>query len=320
MRASRACEACIRSKSKCSNEKPCQRCLSRGEQCLPSVREQTSAAPWNPSPQITLTHDTHPSHPLALDEYPLSASPISADPTHVLQSQDGHISDQPSNDTQSHAFDPRFVGQNAHPPSSIGAISSGDSPIISSGPRNLQKGDLEPNSESLRALMQSNRPTALETEENERGVRNHASSSFYSESSNLSPWLWLPAHTEPSSPSPVPMASGWRDRILFMIYNTSRSNISLHSFPRENYLNRMIEIFFCSHRMETATWIHSSLSVCECHTELLAAVIGAGATSVSIPQVWQMGYSLQECARLSLSASVSDHCSACGSTRGLTRP
>lgn len=336
-RASRACQACVRSKSKCTDQKPCQRCLSRGEPCLPSKKDRDiqsdshlSLVPEVDQPNLL------PSHSNELDDggFGIASPTATVDPLQPLELQQlvEPIMDETTTypATALHFATPidYLSSPYAH------GFSFTDGFLLSPAPGNLDGGCFELDLETLQALMQpvpNEMQGSVETDTSGLTHASPASSRF--EFFKRSPWLWTPVHVDNAYAGQESLRvnekavdsmfrrtqqysirgkftstvvdSSCRDRILFMIHNAPHSTAPMQAFPSESYLDRMVQIYFGWQSLEPSSWIHGpSFSVTDCHTELLATVIGAGASSISIDSVCRMGYALLERSRLSLSASV----------------
>lgn len=334
-RASRACQACVRSKSKCTDQKPCQRCLSRGEPCLPSQKDHNSQIESNLSqvPEVVPTPNPLPSQANEHNggDFTLSAPAATADQPQPLEIQQETILDDTA--TFSAALDPIVTNDYFASPYAHG-FSFTDGFLLSPTAGALDGGCFELDLETLQALMQpvpNDAQTSATTETSGAQHASPASSRF--EFFKRSPWLWTPVNVDNAYAgqeslrvnekavdnmlrrsqqysnrgkfTPTAVDSSCRDRILFMIYNAPHSTAPLQAFPSESYLDRMVQVYFGWQSSEVTSWIHGpSFSVKDCHTELLATVIGAGASSISIDSVCRMGYALLERSRLSLSASV----------------
>lgn len=334
-RASRACQACVQSKSKCTDQKPCQRCLSRGEPCLPSAKEVHVASQGNKISDATSTFNGSVSIAHE-DDRALGAStpPPTVEPAQHIEASEQERPDEPTT-IPAAPLDPAFAVDCLISPYASGFAFT-DAFLVPPATSDLDRGCFELDLETLQTLMQpipSDVQNLAEIGENDRAHASPASSRF--EFFKRSPWLWTPVHVDNAYSgqeslrinekainsilrndqqyyftakfTPTVVDSSCRDRILFMIYSTTHSTSPLQAFPSESYLDRMVQVYFGWQSLEPASWIHApSLSVTECPTELLATIIGAGASSISIDSVCRMGYALQERSRLSLSASVSN--------------
>lgn len=333
-RASRACQACVQSKSKCTDQKPCQRCLSRGEPCLPSVKDAKNPSHWNQTPEVTST----PNPPLVISNendghFGVSSPPATVEPPQSLESHQQIMLDEVTAISAA-PLDPALTVDCLASPYA-NSFSFTDAFLLPPATSDLDGGCLELDLDTLQALMQpvpNDVQPSVPTDGSGPTHASPASSRF--EFFKRSPWLWTPVHVDNAYAgqeslrvneravdsmlrrsqqysftgkfTPTVVDSSCRDRILFMIYNTPHSSVPLQAFPSESYLDRMVQVYFGWQSLEPASWIHApSFSVTECHTELLATIIGAGASSISIDSVCRMGYALQERSRLSLSASVS---------------
>ncbi|KAJ5636967.1 uncharacterized protein N7484_010280 [Penicillium longicatenatum] len=332
-RASRACQACVRSKSKCIDQKPCQRCLSRGEPCLPSVKDAKNASHWNQTPEIISTPNPPPAISNENDgNFGVSSPSAMVEPPQSSESHQQSMVDEVTAGSASPLGPALTVDCLAS--TYANGFSFTDAFLLPPATGELDGGCFELDLDTLQALMQpipNDVQPSVPTEGSGPTHASPASSRF--EFFKRSPWLWAPVHVDNAYAgqeslrvnekavdsmlrrsqqcfftgkfTPTVLDSSCRDRILFMIYNTPHSSVPLQAFPSESYLDRMVQVYFGWQSLEPASWIHApSFSVTECHTELLAIIIGAGASSISIDSVCRMGYALQERSRLSLSASI----------------
>ncbi|CAG8918565.1 unnamed protein product [Penicillium salamii] len=275
------------------------------------------------------TPDTHLSTPLEHNNH-LDISPpdLRASPQ-ILGHQHESLGEDLSNIQQP----PLDLGlpEDYLAPHSPNGFSFTDAFALPLAPSFEDKNSFELDFDSLQALMQAVPNVPLAIGEIEPIYEGQVSSRF--EYFKRSPWLWTPAQFENAfagpenlrvnenavnsmlSQSPQYVFAGnftqssvdstCRDRIMFMIYSTLHDSALPLTFPSESYLDRMVQIYFGCQSLEPTTWIHTpSFFASECETELLAAIIGAGASLVSIPSVCRMGYALQERSRLSLSALI----------------
>lgn len=313
-RASRACRNCVQSKAKCTDQKPCKRCVRKCLTCEPASRlgkrsqPEEQAAPEPPLPIVgaeTTTPDVQTFHPL--DFSPAVASGV--EPAYV---------NEPS-------LDPACQSTRGY--------SILDSFFLQSDGFELDSGCFDLDLETLQVLTQpsSHNPVA-QSELQPLNEPSPASSRF--ELFRRSPWLWAPVRVDhayagqedlrvnenaidssfglyerlyfQNSVTAQPVDAVCRDQILFMIFHSAKSrSLSPQSFPSASFLDRMAQVYFGWNNLQSTSWIHSASFVpADRTTELVALIIAAGSTSISIPTVWKMGYALQERSRLSLSASV----------------
>ncbi|KAF9892295.1 hypothetical protein FE257_002072 [Aspergillus nanangensis] len=340
-RASRACCACVQSKAKCMDQKPCQRCLSRGIPCVPSGKEpkhhRASDAQQHSQLPDRVPGPTDQAHGEELDNEPADMPEITSF-TPLDESLDvGRPAGEAHTDadmTLVQLSTPADTNFSMEAPTSpyLGGFSFADAFLPPSGTSELDCFDLD--LETLQALMPSVPGDIAEVSGIEANAIFHpspATSRF--ESFKRSPWLWTPLqfdhayagqenlrinegavtsllqtqeHDYPQLRfTPAYVDSGSRDRILFMVHRTSSFTTPLPAFPSESFLDRMVQVYFGWQSVEPTSWIHAaSFSATSCSPELLATVIAAGSSSISIPNVYRMGYALQERSRLSLSTSI----------------
>ncbi|KAL3464890.1 hypothetical protein BJX64DRAFT_298005 [Aspergillus heterothallicus] len=309
-RASRACRNCVHSKAKCTDQKPCKRCVSKGIPCETTARIRKRSQPdGQPAP---------------------SPSPgIAGAPTAAPEVQEfARVDFTPS------AIEPAYATEPNPDPAfqSMRGYSILDSFFLPSDNFELDSGCFDLDLETLQVLSLPPSHDPAQGDIHPLNQPSPASSRF--EFFRRSPWLWTPVRVDhayagqenlrvnenaidssfglqerlyfQNSLTAVSVDSGCRDRILFMIFHSAKSpSISLQSFPSASFLDRMVQVYFGWNNLQSTSWIHSSSFVpADSTAELLGLIIAAGSTSISIPTVWKMGYALQERSRLSLSASI----------------
>ncbi|KAL4960225.1 Zn(II)2Cys6 transcription factor [Aspergillus stella-maris] len=326
-RATRACQNCIQSKAKCTDQKPCKRCLSKGLSC-----ETTSRSRKKSKPDQT---DTVPSLNADVNANP-TPSPSTNPQQIIIDAPDASLG-LPGFDPvefSSSGIDPAYATQPSPDPAfqSMRGYSILESFSLLSDGFEWDSGCFDLDLETLQVLTL---PPAQDPAHPDVQPLNHtspASSRF--EFFKRSPWLWAPLRIDhayagqenlrvnedaiassfglqerfyfQNSLTAEPVDSACRDRILFMIFNSTKSSsLSLQSLSSATFLDRMAQVYFGWNNLQSTSWIHSaSFATTDCTTELLGLIIAAGSTSISIPTVWKMGYALQERSRLSLSASI----------------
>lgn len=333
LRASRACRTCVQSKSKCTDQKPCQRCVSKKIACVPAGKsthhndKQVEAAASNAAVIVSPTEST----PAVQQPTPNESTSIGMIHSSDTNSQCEALPQSEPLLIQPSHMDAIFSLERSISPLH-GNYSFTDAFI-------LPTSDLDPSCFDLdfETLQMLTQPALVDIYNPDQTNINHlnqpspASSRF--EVFKRSPWLWTPirfdhayagqdnlrlnenaldpllclqekSHFQKSF-TPASVDSSCRDRILFMIFNTAKSSLSLQSFPSVSFLDRMVQVYFGWNNVQSTSWIHApSFFPTSCHSELLSIIIAAGSSDISIPEVWKMGYALQERSRLSLSVSV----------------
>ncbi|KNG85741.1 hypothetical protein ANOM_005723 [Aspergillus nomiae NRRL 13137] len=285
-RATRACRNCVQSKAKCTDQKPCKRCVSKGLSCKPAVssRKRSHSNP----PRATLaTPEAAPDLP------PQDFAQVDGTPSGI----------EPANAPTPFRTLPSILCADTR--SSIRSFS-----LLTLPPsHDLAPGDVQPLNQpspaSSRFEFFKRSPwlwTPVHVDHAYAGQQNlGVNESAIDSSFGLQERLYFE-----NSLTNQPVDSTCRDRILYMIFQTAKlPSISFQSFPSAHFLDRMVQVYFGWNNLQSTSWIHSSSFVpADRTTELLGLIIAAGSTSISIPTVWKMGYALQERSRLSLSASI----------------
>ncbi|TDZ29482.1 Nicotinate catabolism cluster-specific transcription factor [Colletotrichum spinosum] len=101
------------------------------------------------------------------------------------------------------------------------------------------------------------------------------------------------------------MTSSARDSLLGLVVASTvqkGGRIRSPSFPTLDLLNYLVQAHFIHDEHQSDSWIHlATFDATATMPELLAGILSSGATYISIPAVWQFGYSLHEVLRLALS-------------------
>ena len=114
------------------------------------------------------------------------------------------------------------------------------------------------------------------------------------------------------SARPVPLVPrmaepATRDEILSLDFKFSQSSFKIRSFPSFNLLNILIQAFFVREVTSIDSWIHfAAFRPDQCKSELLAGVIAAHSTLFAEPNVWKIGFALQEIVKLATCAAVDE--------------
>ena len=104
-----------------------------------------------------------------------------------------------------------------------------------------------------------------------------------------------------SMPTSPALGNSARDSILLLVQRNSGPSTIVQSFPSAKTLNFLLMNFVSREKNERCPFIHMpSLAPDKCRTELLTAMIGAGAITVGINQIWKLGLAFQERTRMAL--------------------
>lgn len=99
----------------------------------------------------------------------------------------------------------------------------------------------------------------------------------------------------------TPLNDGRRDALLVMVSKITKSEFRSGSFPSTALFNILVRAFFIRESYRIDTWMHAaSFHPPSTQTELLGAVIAAGATLLVVPALWKMGHAMQETVRIAL--------------------
>ncbi|KAJ5701955.1 hypothetical protein N7488_009503 [Penicillium malachiteum] len=195
-RASRACQACVQSKSKCTDQKPCQRCLSRDEPCLPSVKDAKNPSHWKqatdvistPNPLLVISNENDAS-------FGVSSPPATVEPPQSLGSHQQIMLDEVTAISAAPLEPALAVDCLASPsPNSFSFI---DAFLLPPSTGELDGGCFELDLDTLQALMQpvpNEFQPSVATEGSGPTHASPASSRF--EFFKRSPWLWTPVHVD----------------------------------------------------------------------------------------------------------------------------
>jgi len=98
-----------------------------------------------------------------------------------------------------------------------------------------------------------------------------------------------------------PLNDGCRDALLVMVSKITKTPFRNGSFPSTALFNILVKAFFIRETYRIDTWMHAaSFHPPSTQTELLGAVIAAGATLLVVPVLWKMGLAMQETIRIAL--------------------
>lgn len=95
-----------------------------------------------------------------------------------------------------------------------------------------------------------------------------------------------------------------RDRMIRVVTQTADTRIAIPSFPSLELLEDLIDVFLMEENSAVDSFIHTaSFSPPNCRTELLLAMVAAGATYIALTPVWKMGLVIQEVVRMAVANS-----------------
>ncbi|KAM3422133.1 hypothetical protein BST61_g2504 [Cercospora zeina] len=333
-RTPRACEACIKAKTKCEDDRPCKRCKTRD---IPCVDTDARSSPWDDG-SVTAQHPTAPP--------PSAHLTTPASVPHVLSH--GSTSNVAISDLTPFSVRPDDFA-NAIPMSDYGypdffeQIMMPDLSNISHFHPHHRPPDLSHLTQDINldgldfdftllasgltrpSTPQGDKPDMLETD---AGTSSEVR--LRTEAFDKSPWSWnhwIPErnhttftgqeeinvpqdgintndqHVSPSVKRFVhcDLDHEARDRMIRVVTTVAQSKLAMPSFPSLQLLEDLIDVFMLQDSNAIDTFVHAaSFSAKETRTELLLAMVSGGARYVALPTVWKMGLVLQEVVRLAV--------------------
>ncbi|KAH9234959.1 hypothetical protein K456DRAFT_1891453 [Colletotrichum gloeosporioides 23] len=326
-RAAEACLNCAASKSKCEDAKPCSRCRSKNLPCeVPSKRthpHRTSTDEGHSTPSETSTMHAGMDMNGGMDSGPVAYS-------------SSRMSMMPTNPDMSHEMDgPSFMNDGFANP----VIDMVMDDIVNFNPihnyfqdMDFSSWDLNFDTITVPQIDVHPSPESTTTNRSKSATRNasRAHAAF-----KRSPWLWEPGpkdhalhHASPqdkerlvfdennlaNSPAfdkltntpgtKLKMTASARDSLLALVVASTVQKGARQrtpSFPTLDLLNYLVQAHFIHDEHQSDSWIHiATFDATAAIPELLAGILSSGATYISIPAVWQFGYSLHEVLRLAL--------------------
>ncbi|KAK5697728.1 hypothetical protein LTR17_023845 [Elasticomyces elasticus] len=92
-----------------------------------------------------------------------------------------------------------------------------------------------------------------------------------------------------------------RDRMIRVVTQVANTRVTMPSFPSLELLEDLVDIFLLQDSSAIDSYIHSATFVSgKARTELLLAMVAAGARYVSLSPVWKMGLVIQEVVRIAV--------------------
>ncbi|KAK1596862.1 uncharacterized protein LY79DRAFT_33894 [Colletotrichum navitas] len=324
-RAAEACLNCAASKSKCEDVKPCSRCRSKKLPCqVPSKRTHPNRSSVDgistPSETSTMHHALDMNRSMnpgsAYDDPKMALMPPHHDMTHEMDAA-SFMADGFANPTIDLVMDD----------------------IAYFNPMQNYLQDMDFSSWDLNfdaiTIPQPETNQTPESATTHRSKSNTRNASRAHAAFKRSPWLWEPGpndyalhHASPhdkerlalddgtlaNSPAfdkltstpgtKLKMTSSSRDSLLVMVVASTVQKGARQrtpSFPSLDLLNYLVQAHFIHDEHQGDSWIHlATFDATTAIPELLAGIISSGATYISIPAVWQFGFSLHEVLRLGL--------------------
>ncbi|OLN85754.1 C2H2 finger domain transcription factor sebA 2 [Colletotrichum chlorophyti] len=325
-RAAEACLNCAASKSKCEDVKPCSRCRSKNLPCeVPSKRPQPHPTSVDGVSTSSEASTMHPGVDINTGLEP--------GPAYTSSKMAPMI---PNPDMNPDLNGSAFVGDDFADP--VIDMVLGD--MVSFNPvhnyfqdMDFSSWDLNFDAVVIPHIDMNPSPESTTTSRSRSATRNasRAHAAF-----KRSPWLWEPgpkdyalhhvSHQDKerlvldendlansrafdrliATPgTKLKMMSMSRDSLLALVVASTLGKggrTRTPSFPSLDLLNYLIQAHFIHDEHQCDSWIHvATFDASTAIPELLAGILSSGATYISIPAVWQFGYSLHEVVRLALS-------------------
>ncbi|TKA24202.1 hypothetical protein B0A50_05966 [Salinomyces thailandicus] len=92
-----------------------------------------------------------------------------------------------------------------------------------------------------------------------------------------------------------------RDRMIRVVTKVAHQQLSMPSFPSLELLVDLVDVFLLQDSNSVDSYVHAATFNCKTtRTELLLAMVAAGARYIALPPVWKMGLVIQEVVRLAM--------------------
>ncbi|PVH75036.1 hypothetical protein DL98DRAFT_467018 [Cadophora sp. DSE1049] len=338
-RVSQACKACAGAKLKCKEEKPCQRCVSKGIRCDYNEQEHRSVESWRGG---SIDESFNQGNSGGMTDAGRE-NEMDYDPGNDMS---GMLPPDPSTNGMMEVNDNLFADflreimmpPQAGPYDGQMHVDGVDTPSMAF--RDLfsfgQDSNLELNNQDYTLMDFYQGKSIAEPPPprppNAASATNQPSSeslALGTEAFKRSLWCWTPVrqdagHQEQSNfnlqPEDAPnlgtqfvvseqvaakvFGPEARDKIVAMILSTcDRRNFPkvMSSFPSAELLNSLMQCFLASHIAQNDTWIHlPTLKISKLRPELLASFLAAGAMFSSSLTIRKLGFAIQEAVRFSV--------------------
>ncbi|TQN68654.1 Nicotinate catabolism cluster-specific transcription factor [Colletotrichum shisoi] len=324
-RAAEACLNCAASKSKCEDAKPCSRCRSKNLPC--EVASKRTHPHRSSTDGISTPSETSTMHQ-SLD------TNGGMDPGSAYGGS--KMSLVPPNTDMAHEIDAASFMDDGFAGPVIDMVMDD---MVNFNPVHNFFQDMDFSSWDLNfdaiTIPQPEIDQSPESTTTSRSKSNARNASKAHAAFKRSPWLWEPGPkdyalhyatpqdkerlvlddgTFANSPAfyklistpgtKLKMTSSSRDSLLAMVVASTvqkGNRTRTPSFPSLDLLNHLVQAHFIHDEHRSDSWIHlATFDAAEAIPELLAGILSSGATYISIPAVWQFGFSLQEVLRLGL--------------------
>ena len=328
-RTGKACESCIRAKTKCEEERPCKRCKARNTPCISTetrMRHHHSAEGQDSSPN-SASRDSDAARAIvslssgSLGEFDFPRS-----------TQDDFLTDPiPIGD-----FDfPDFFEQIMMP--NVGVTNPSEvmmqPPDVFNFTQDVDLGPLDFDFSFLAGGL--TRPSSaqgmLNDDMSTAGIDNtpQSDAQLRSEAFKKSPWSWnhwMPQRTHNTFSEQTEInieqrrvnevdqltpgtdhrfycniENEARDRMIRVVTQTADTSLTIPSFPSLELIEDLIDVFLVQENSAIDSFIHTaSFRPSNCRTELLLAMVAAGATYIALEPVWKLAFVIQEVVRLAV--------------------
>ncbi|KAF6843178.1 C6 transcription factor [Colletotrichum musicola] len=324
-RAAEACLNCAASKSKCEDVKPCSRCRAKNLPCeVPSKRSHPHRS--------SIDDRSTPSESSMHQGMDMNGG---LDPDSTYNSSRMTLM-PPNTDMGGHELDaPSFMAQGfvANPVMDMVMDDIIFNPVQNYfQDMDFSSWDLNFDAITIPQVDVNPSPESTTTSRSKSATRNasRAHAAF-----KRSPWLWEPGpkdfalhhastqdkerlilDTNNLANSPafdklintpgtkLKMTPSARDSVLALVVASmvqKGGRMRTPSFPSLDLLNYLVQAHFIHDEHQSDSWIHlATFDAAAAMPELLSGILSSGATYISIPAVWQFGYSLHEVLRLAL--------------------
>ncbi|CAK4034249.1 Zinc finger [Lecanosticta acicola] len=329
-RTPRACEACIKAKTKCDDERPCKRCKTRDMVCVESegrggeTRHEGSTS--NTGPLL----ETPVSLPRSTDATSRPEESVAVFTPHGFQ-PDSLGADTSLDDLSFPDFFEQIMMPDYGPPTQL-AIP----PDVSNFTQDVNLDALDLDFDFTFLAGGLTRPSTAHgfpnghQQANHQASTPHSNAQLRSEAFQRSPWSWnswIPprnhhaftgqeeinvredgvsaTHRHVSSSvhraAHCELDGEARDRMIRTVTQVASSRLSIPSFPSLKLLEDLINVCLLQDCNSLDSCIHApTFSSRTSRTELLLAMVASGSRYIALDPVWKTGLVIQEVARLAV--------------------
>ena len=328
-RTGKACQSCIRAKTKCDEERPCKRCKTRQTPCVPTETRTRSChgVEWQDSSPASASRDDDAARAIVS----LSTADL-GDFTFSSNAPDDYLNDgMTMTDLDFPDFFEQIIMSNVTYNSTHDALIP--PPNVSNFTQDVDLGPLDFDFSFLSSGL--TRPSTAQGMHRGDLSANDADSTpqsdvqLRSEAFKKSPWSWnhwIPDRThntfseqteiniehqrvsEDDQLTPgnerrlrCDLENEARDRMIRVVTHTADTRLAIPSFPSLELLEDLIDVFLMEENSKIDSFIHTaSFNAKHIRTELLLAMVAKGATYIALAPVWKMGLVIQEVVRIAV--------------------